>query len=110
MGATIQEPEYMEQAREILRQLGGGRFRVMTGAKNFGASPEGLSFRLPGGAGYCREGINAVRVKLTSLDLYDVQYMRVRGSKVVTVTESTGLYADMLQGDFERVTGLRTRL
>lgn len=110
MGAAIERPAYMEQAQTILDQLGGRRFSVMTGAKNYVAGPEGLSFRLPGGSGYYRGGINAVRVKLTSLDLYDVTYSRVRGSKIVTVTESTGLYADMLQGDFERVTGLRTSL
>jgi len=97
-------------ANTILAQLGGNRFRVMTGAKGFVYSDNTLNFRLPGGGGFCKDGINAVRVTLNSMDLYDVTYSKVRGSKIVTVAESEGLYADMLRDNFRRVTGLETSL
>ena len=35
-------------ANTILQQLGGNKFRVMTGAKNFVGSNDALTFRLPG--------------------------------------------------------------
>ena len=97
-------------AQTILEQLGGRRFAVMTGARNFAGDENSLSFRLPGAGGYCREGINYVRISLNGLDLYDVTYSRIRGHKVTTINESAGLYADMLQADIERVTGLCTSL
>lgn len=97
-------------AKTILQQLGGNRFRAMTGAKNFVGDDNSLSFRLPGGGGFCRNNINAVRITLNGLDLYDVVYMRIRGSKVTVVEDVSNLYADMLCENFERVTGLATRL
>jgi len=100
----------METARTILEQLGGNKFRAMTGANRFAGTENSLSFRLPGSGGFCRDGINAVRVTLNSLDLYDVIYFKIRGTKMKTVSESSGLYADMLRADFERATGLATSL
>ena len=97
-------------AETILQQLGGRRFTVMTGASNIAGSEDSLSFRLPGGGGFCKDGINVVRITLNSMDLYDVVYMRVRGSKVTTVEEVNDLYFDSLTDSFERVTGLRTSL
>lgn len=75
-------------AKTILEQLGGNKFRVMTGAKNLVGTDNSLSFRLPG-SGFCKQGINSVKITLNGSDLYDVRYMRVRGSKITTVEEST---------------------
>jgi len=100
----------MTTAKTILAQLGGGRFRVMTGAKGFVYTDNSLSFRLPGGGGFCKDGINAVRVTLNGLDLYDVTYWRVRGAKLNIIAESAGLYADMLRDDFKTITGLAVSL
>ena len=36
----------MRVAEEILRQLGGNRFRVMTGAKNFSGTDNSLRMRI----------------------------------------------------------------
>ena len=82
----------------------------MTGAKGFVYSDDTLSFRLPGGSGFCKDGINAVRVTLNGLDLYDVKYWRVRGTKLNIIAESSGLYADMLTDDFTEITGLAVSL
>ena len=97
-------------AKTILGQLGGNRFRAMTGARNFVGSEDSLSFRLPGSGGFCKNGINAVRITLNGSDLYDIVYMRVRGSKVTVVEEANDIYNDSLRDSFERVTGLATSL
>jgi hypothetical protein len=81
----------------------------MTGAKHLAGDDTGLQFSLPGG-GFCRDGINKVRVTLNSLDLYDVDYYRYRRLELVKVAESRGLYADMLTQDFTEKTGLAVSL
>ncbi len=59
-------------ATEILRQLGGNRFIVMTGAKSFSYFDEngecGLTFRLP--SNFAMKGINLVKIKLDFTDTY----------------------------------------
>lgn len=98
----------MQVAQTILQQLGGNRFAVMTGAKNFLGDESSLSFRLP--SNFAKGGINAVKVKLTGLDLYDVSYLKVRGTSVATVAESSNLYAEDLARDFAAETGLTLKL
>jgi hypothetical protein len=100
----------MDVAKEILRQLGGNKFIAMTGAKNFVGGSNSLSFRLPGGAGFTKNGINAIRIVLNSSDLYDIEYMKIRGTNIKTISKSEGVYADNLKSHFETTTGLRTSL
>ena len=100
----------LDIAKTILEQLGGHRFSVMTGAKNFVGHPDGLSFRLPGGGGFCRGGINYVKVTLTPADTYTVTFSRVRGAKVTVVDEAWDVYADGLRAAFSRATGLHLSL
>jgi len=52
-------------ANTILEQLGGRKFIAMTGARNFVGDFSGLSFRLPGAGGYCKDSINCVKIELT---------------------------------------------
>lgn len=96
----------MNTAQTILNQLGANRFIAMTGAKQFVNTGNGLQFRLP--ARFARNGINLVKITLTDADLYDVTYYRARGMSLVTVSESQGLYSDILQQDFSEATGLDT--
>jgi hypothetical protein len=100
-------------AREIMQQLGAGRFQAMTGAKNFvSLCPEysgsfGLGFRIP----KAKAGINAVSVKLDEgSDTYAVEFSRVYGTKVTSKGKFTGIYCDMLQDLFEQETGLLTSM
>lgn len=100
-----------EIAQTILKQLGGRRFMVMTGAKDLVSIEKGLRFRIPGyWSNLCKGKVNCVTVTLTDADLYDVTYQRIHGTKVTTMAESHGLYADMLEEDFTEKTGLDTRL
>ena len=95
-------------AATILRQLGGGRFTAMTGAKNLLVTDEGLQFKIPRAA----KGINAVRVALATDDTYTVTFVKVapRALSWATVREVAGVYADQLQAIFTAETGFYTHL
>ena len=95
-------------AATILKQLGGQRFIAMTGAKDLVAVDKGLQFGLRGGL--AKDGINKVRVTLTPWDTYDVDFYKVRGTKVTTVRSLSHIYAGDLQPAFQNATGLDTRL
>jgi hypothetical protein len=94
----------MNVATEILNQLGGNRFAVMTGAKAFGADGNALVFRLP--SNFAKDGINAVRVTLDPCDTYTVRFMRVRGTSMKLVNEVAGVYNVDLRDVFTEATGL----
>lgn len=93
-------------ATTILDQLGGRQFCMMTGSKNFMGSAHELQFKV----GRNAKGVTHVRVTLRGDDTYDVTYMKVRKFKVTELAKSEGIYCDMLRADFERETGLYTRL
>lgn len=95
-------------ATTILSQLGANRFRVMTGARDIFALPDGLAFSLPGNITKGR--INRVKIRLTPSDTYTVEFLRVWGDSIKTVHVSEGIYCDMLLDVFERHTGLATSL
>jgi hypothetical protein len=95
-------------AREILAQLGGGRFIAMTGAKNLGSYENALSFKLP--SNFATGGINYVKVTLTAMDDYAIEFGKLRGTTYKVIKTLEGVYNDNLRDAFESVTGLRTSL
>jgi|SRR5580658_1081686 hypothetical protein len=102
-------------ATTILEQLGGGRFKMMTGAKNFAAiqprgSEGGLSFRLPGAGGFCKDSINFVSIELTPQDEYIMTFGRVRGGDYKVVSMHRDIQVDQLRSTFTEVTGLAVSL
>lgn len=94
-------------ATTILKQLGGNRFKTMTGAKNFIADTDGsLIFGLTG-------RFQKVKITLTPADVYRMVFYQIRKvGGVLRVHEDIhdDVYCDALAEVFERVTGLRTRL
>lgn len=93
-------------AKTILNQLGAGRFVAMTGAKNFVAIENGLSFNIPSS-----KGINRVKIVLdVAQDLYNVEFAYYRALKYTVKKTHEGVYCDMLEKIFEQETGLYTRL
>ena len=58
----------MSVAKEFLNQLGGNKFRVMTGAKNFMGFSEGLVMKI----GRNSSNSNYLKITLNSMDLYDM--------------------------------------
>jgi hypothetical protein len=103
-------------ATTILEQLGGGRFKLMTGAKHFSAIPTkqavlgGLSFRLPGAGGFCKNSINFVSIELTPQDEYIMTFGRVRGGDYKVVSMHRDIQVDQLRSTFTEVTGLAVSL
>ena len=91
-------------AVEILKQLGGNRFIVMTGAKNFCCDNNSICFKLPGTL--TKNRINYVKIKLNVMDTYDVEFVSIWGANIKTIAKVDGIYNDMLQDTVANYTGL----
>jgi len=90
-----------EIAKTILKQLGGaGKLVAMTGAYNFVDTGKGLAFKIKNAKS------NYIKITLTSLDLYDVEIGRIRGTTYKVVAEAQNLYADQLVPFIEKTTGM----
>ena len=88
-------------ANEIVKQLGGmGRLNIMTGAYNFIALPNGVSFRIK------NPRANYIKVTLNSMDEYDVEIGRIRGDSYKIVSEIKGIDVSGLKGFIEKGTGM----
>ena len=99
-----------EMATTTLNQLtnsnnGGNRLVAMIGAKNFMRSEKDytVGFRF---AAKAKNKANYCRIKLNSSDLYDIEFISIRGVNVKTISTHNDLYADMLKSVFEAETGL----
>lgn len=91
----------MDVATIIFQQLGGNRVIAMTGATHFVKDEYSLKFKFKGS-----KKANCIKITLNSMDLYDVEYFKIRGVNFKSVAESNGIYEDMLVKDFESTTGL----
>ena len=109
-----------EIATTILQQLGGKRFIVFTGAKEFISIDNGLRFKI----GRNASKTNRIEITLNGADLYDMRFIKYRPfsvkvdhkkgevktieEKIETIREYNDVYFDQLQELFTRVTGLYT--
>jgi len=94
-------------ANEIYRQLGGNRFRVMTGAKMMVSTENGIRMRI----GRNKTNANYMEVVLNSMDLYDITFAKVtRMGEMKSVRTYDNVYNDMLVSLFESHTGMYTSL
>lgn len=99
-------------AQTILQQIGGKRFAVMTGSKNFIDTGKGLRMNLS------RNQTRANRLEITldeSTDTYTMRFYKRSITKhfdvkVKEIAEYDMVYCDMLEEMFTSVTGLYTRL
>lgn len=108
----------MRVADIILDQLGGNKFVVMTGSKNFVADGNTLRMTLAKNASKA----NRLWITLEADDTYTMRFFRYTAPKMNTktytftdekITEvktTKGVYCDMLQDIFTNTTGLYTRL
>lgn len=106
-------------ANEIIHQLGGNKFIVMTGAKDFVELPYGIQFRI--GSTYNTK-INMVRVFLNTDDTYGMQFIHYvkeylnsttgfyRPSQEKVINNYEHVYNNNLQEVFKLATGMDTRL
>ena len=108
--SVLEEGKLKEGGREIaqtiLQQLGGNKFIAMTGAKNLGFTNKGLQMKI----GRNAKGVTHVIIELTSMDLYDIEFVKVRAMKRTTIKKLKGIYADQLGEIFKKYTGLNIRL
>jgi hypothetical protein len=93
-----------EIAKTIYNQL-GNKSLFMIGAKNFVFDENSLSFRVRGS-----NKVNLINIKLNGLDLYDMTFYKISGSKCNVVKYELGIYNDMLNTMIEENTGLYTNL
>lgn len=108
----------MTVAQEILSQLGGRRFIVMTGSKAILSSDNSITLKLVRN----KSKANELKITLNGLDLYDMQFIY---HKYPTLNKRTwifeeeikkdiktfkDIYCDQLQELFTEVTGLYTSL
>ena len=94
-------------ATTIYRQIGGGKFVVMTGAKNLTAHENALSMRLPKGI---KNKANYLKITLDPSDTYTMEFGRIWGTKYTVIETVEGVHCDMLVDIFESKTGFFTTL
>ena len=94
-------------ANEIYRQLGGNRFRVMTGAKNMVSHEFALSMKI----GRNKTNANFMVIELNGNDLYNVTFAKLtKMGEMKSVKTYDNVYNDMLVSIFESHTGMYTTL
>ena len=96
----------MEIATEILKQLGGNKFIVMTGSKNLVAGKNSLSMKLSRN----ESKANHLKIELTPMDVYSMKFISIRGGNMKIVEKYDNVYCDQLQNIFTKETGLYTKL
>ena len=97
----------MSIAKTILEQLGGNKFRVMTGAKNLMGVENGLVMKL----GRNSSNSNYLKITLNSMDTYDMEFAKLtRMGEMKSVKEYSDVYNDMLTDVFTSHTGMYTSL
>lgn len=97
--------ENMQVAKTIQKQL-GGKALMMLGAKNLVGDKNSLSFKI----GRNSKGVNYIKITLTPMDLYDVEFGAIRGTTYKIKKAVKGIYVDMLHKTIEDNTGMYTSL
>ncbi len=93
-------------ANTILKQMGGSnKLTAMLGAFNFSGGEKSLTFRFK----MCKKA-NCIKITLNSLDLYDIEFFKIRKFEFPLIKRIDGLYFDQLNNTFENFTGLATTL
>jgi hypothetical protein len=105
---NVKPDEDKQWAGEILKQLGGNRFIAMTGAKNFARddATKTVGFQI----GRNAKSVNVVKIRLNSMDTYDMYFLRARMGELKEVSKAEGIYNDQLQEIFTEHTGMYTSL
>ena len=103
-GGSVGQTDY-SVAQTILNQLGGmKRLVIMTGAYNFVASTNAVSFRIK------NRKVNYIKITLNGKDLYDVKFSRIFNYQEKVVAELNDIYFDQLIPIFEQNTGMYLKM
>ena len=96
----------MASATEILNQLGGKKFIAMTGSKEFIDMGDGLKMKLTSN----KLKAQYLYIQLLQNDTYKMTFAKIVKMEWIVVSDTVGVYADMLQKVFTEKTGLDTTL
>lgn len=108
LAVTAKKRTIMETiANEILMQLGGNKFLMMTGAKNlcFDEKTKSINFKIMRNS----FKVTHVKIELTVFDTYTMTFFNC-GKELKIIKTVNGVYNDMLQSVFTANTGLYTFL
>ncbi len=94
----------MSIATTIRDQI-GGKALFLLGAKNLVDCGDALSFRIRGS-----KAVNYIKITLNGMDLYDMEFGKVWGSKYTVKATHNDVYNDMMHSLIEKETGLYTSL
>ena len=107
MYANKDKYESGDVARIIWEQLGGNKFRMMTGAKNLLNLGDGLAMKL----GRNSSNSNYLKITLNSMDTYDMMFAKLtKKGELKSVSEYKNVYNDLMRGTFTAHTGMYTSL
>jgi hypothetical protein len=96
-----------EISQTIISQLGGRKFQVMTGAKNFSFSKDvSLTFQIGSNA----KKIKWVQINLEDDDTYTMTFLKQVKGEPVVASRHTDIYNDQLAKIFSAQTGMATSL
>ena len=100
-------------AETILKQLGGNKFRMMTGAlvisgnHRLAGDENSLSMKI----GRNSSNSNYLKITLNSMDTYDMEFAKLtKMGEKKSVTEYKNVYNDLMRGTFTAHTGMYTSL
>lgn len=97
----------MQVAQTILNQLGGNKFVVMTGSKNFLASENFLRMNLTKNKAKAKW----LKITLNGNDLYTMDFFTAdKNHNIISKVKFEDVYFDQLQNLFTQATGLYTSL
>ncbi len=107
MYANKDKYESGDVARIIWEQLGGNKFRMMTGAKHLAGDENSLSMKI----GRNSSNSNYLKITLNSMDTYDMTFAKLtKMGELKSVSEYNNIYNDMLTDTFTAHTGMYTSL
>jgi len=102
---SVNEIRNNREAQTTLDQI-GNRALYMIGAKQFATDGKSLTFKIMRNS----KGVSHIRIKLTSSDLYDMEFLSIRAGRVKVKKKEKGVYADQLRVFIKKHTGLNVRL
>ena len=94
----------MTIANTIRDQI-GHKALYMLGAQNLGGGENYLSFKIRGS-----NKVSHIKITLNGKDLYDMEFIKVRGTTMKKVNVENDVYAEDLNKMIEKNTGLYTSL
>ena len=107
MSISSEREDRMRVAKTILEQLGGNKFRMMTGAKNIAGDENSLSMRI----GRNSSNSNYLKITLNAMDTYDMKFCKLtRKFEEKSATEYKNIYNSHLRLMFTKHTGMTTSL